>query len=263
METLTNHRILHDTQLSSDTNELLCIICIICNTNKPRNEFNTSNGIRVKCTNCTNKLLEKSRKAEKVRKEKRIKLIEEHNKMIQDNSDIVVCTKCKKYKNISSFKNERYQLTNYCYECRQYSKEVDSRREPRETRTQSKRIYPRKKTKYTDLAMRYCMYRRTDVAKGFCNELNFESILPRKFAYSLMQNKCSYCNILPDSGVNGLDRVDNTKGHTPDNVVCCCETCNICKNDMPLREFVTYTQRISSVFKYILTPTKRSFECPF
>lgn len=40
----------------------------------------------------------------------------------------------------------------------------------------------------------------------------------------LIKNPCSYCG--DDEDKIGLDRIDNTKGHTKDNVVPCCHLCN-------------------------------------
>lgn len=47
----------------------------------------------------------------------------------------------------------------------------------------------------------------------------------------LVQNVCHYCaGSLPPCG-SGLDRKDNDKGYTMDNVVPCCKVCNLIKGD--------------------------------
>ncbi len=43
---------------------------------------------------------------------------------------------------------------------------------------------------------------------------------------------------------NGLDRVDSTKGYTPDNIVPCCKLCNIMKADLSVEMFVEQIERI-------------------
>lgn len=60
---------------------------------------------------------------------------------------------------------------------------------------------------------------------------------------------CAYCGQLPcrDSlGLvrNGIDRVDNSKGYTLDNVVTACTTCNIMKQDLSHVAFIDHIKRI-------------------
>ena len=45
---------------------------------------------------------------------------------------------------------------------------------------------------------------------------------------------------------NGLDRIDSTKSHTPDNIVSCCWTCNRMKGDMPYDEFIEHIKRMGT-----------------
>lgn len=45
---------------------------------------------------------------------------------------------------------------------------------------------------------------------------------------------------------NGLDRVDSSKGYTPDNVVVCCKRCNWMKNDMTQPDFLSHIQKIAA-----------------
>ena len=44
--------------------------------------------------------------------------------------------------------------------------------------------------------------------------------------------------------VNGLDRVDSTRGYTLDNVVPCCRTCNTAKLDMTVADFSAWVTRV-------------------
>lgn len=71
----------------------------------------------------------------------------------------------------------------------------------------------------------------------------------------ITQKNCYYCGIKP-SGVyktkncngdyiyNGLDRVNNTKGYTLDNVVPCCKFCNYVKSNSTFQEFQNWIKRI-------------------
>jgi hypothetical protein len=70
------------------------------------------------------------------------------------------------------------------------------------------------------------------------------------FAISKMQfqelivKPCIYCNYSKENEVNGIDRVDNQKGYIEDNVVSCCETCNVLKGSQHPQEFIDKLQAI-------------------
>lgn len=53
----------------------------------------------------------------------------------------------------------------------------------------------------------------------------------------IILQKCWYCN-KPATPFHGLDRQDNNKGYTQDNVVSCCPRCNYAKGEMTVQEFV-------------------------
>jgi len=81
---------------------------------------------------------------------------------------------------------------------------------------------------------------------------------------SLVYSKCFYCGVEPSTTVNilknnslaafwndngnitynGIDRIDSSKGYTPDNVVTCCRTCNTAKMNMPIDEFKAWITRV-------------------
>ena len=80
------------------------------------------------------------------------------------------------------------------------------------------------------------------------------NLTEEQFANITKQN-CYYCGILPNQISNqgrhngsyihnGIDRVDNTKGYSIDNVVPCCKTCNIAKNTSTLQEFKDWIIKI-------------------
>ncbi len=43
---------------------------------------------------------------------------------------------------------------------------------------------------------------------------------------------------------NGIDRLDNEKGYTPDNCVPCCKACNYAKSDRSVPEFLSWIKNI-------------------
>lgn len=65
-------------------------------------------------------------------------------------------------------------------------------------------------------------YRLNDKRRGFHNDITID------FLRSEMSKPCVYCG---DTEQIGLDRVDNKKGHTKENVVPCCYDCNCARMD--------------------------------
>ena len=61
---------------------------------------------------------------------------------------------------------------------------------------------------------------------------------------SLIVKPCFYCNDKKEGEVNGIDRVDNQKGYIEENVVPCCETCNVLKGSQHPQEFIDKMQAI-------------------
>lgn len=80
-------------------------------------------------------------------------------------------------------------------------------------------------------------YINMDKIKGFPTDKNVDEdwIIENIFGSS-----CIYCGE-SDWTKLGCDRIDNTKGHTPDNVVCSCWDCNNeRKNKFTVEEFIQY-----------------------
>jgi len=98
----------------------------------------------------------------------------------------------------------------------------------------------------------YNDYRKSARRKSLSFELTFE-----KFVILASQN-CSYCGEPPktkrytssrNSGycvLNGLDRMNNHKGYTLDNVTPCCSQCNYFKLTMNVSEFKQLIHKITN-----------------
>ena len=73
--------------------------------------------------------------------------------------------------------------------------------------------------------------------------------LSMKDVKNICKQTCFYCGTSPkyivkvrnkfgnDFIYNGIDRVDNSKGYTPDNVVPCCKKCNQAKMNLTVEQF--------------------------
>jgi len=53
--------------------------------------------------------------------------------------------------------------------------------------------------------------------------------------------------------LNGIDRMDSSKGYFEDNCVPCCTTCNIAKNALPYETFINW---VKSVYNYLILKEK-------
>ncbi len=92
------------------------------------------------------------------------------------------------------------------------------------------------------------LYSRRAKKKKLCFELTIPDM--RK----LMKSDCIYCGDAPQdraysntqrsSKVNGIDRVDNSKGYTLANCVPCCKSCNFMKNTMTVQTMLRKMRQI-------------------
>lgn len=101
--------------------------------------------------------------------------------------------------------------------------------------------------------MRYAIRNYQNGAK----ERSIEWDLTEEQFEEITQKDCYYCGAKPNNKsyhfqagaingsyiYNGLDRVDNTKGYTINNVVPCCKICNMAKNNLTLQEFKDWIKR--------------------
>lgn len=84
---------------------------------------------------------------------------------------------------------------------------------------------------------------------------NLEFALDKELFSSLIEQNCHYCGAEPGNTYkhdvepytkkyNGIDRVDNSKGYLPNNVVPCCKHCNWMKRDFNKDDFLSHIGRI-------------------
>ena len=108
----------------------------------------------------------------------------------------------------------------------------------------------------------YRVYKRDNIKKSGRWHLPFE--ISKRLFRKLIQQNCVYCGREPSSVrgstefnryngtflYNGLDRVDNSKGYTIDNVVSCCSKCNRAKGTMTVDEFKEWIFKVSTHLAY-------------
>ena len=100
--------------------------------------------------------------------------------------------------------------------------------------------------------------------KNGAEKRNLKWALTDEEVKDLIQNPCYYCGKLPERHLknkriqnqckgdfpsNGLDRIDNSKGYSIDNVVPCCFRCNAMKEKMSISKF---RDHIIKIYKYFI-----------
>lgn len=89
----------------------------------------------------------------------------------------------------------------------------------------------------------YSAYRRNAHDRGLTFDLTKEQFS------ALVQAACHYCGAPPaplysHAAATGVDRLDNARGYTLDNVVACCRVCNRAKSTMRYEEFSAWIKRL-------------------
>jgi hypothetical protein len=111
-----------------------------------------------------------------------------------------------------------------CIPCYEKLKRIESQRPPRE-RNYKAEAYVNKNVIWNHYV------------KG-AKKRNIDFSISKTIFNELIIQKCFYCDYYKDSEVNGVDRIDNNKGYIYENVVSCCESCNIIKGSQHPQEFI-------------------------
>lgn len=90
--------------------------------------------------------------------------------------------------------------------------------------------------------------------RGAARKRGHEWVITDDQFFELTQRPCHYCGVEPSHikapsrngfyKYNGVDRKDNARGYTPDNVVSCCATCNHAKHVMSYEAFKSWIARL-------------------
>ena len=118
-----------------------------------------------------------------------------------------------KYKNMrrKNYYNNKAHYVQYRKEYRRKNPQVDDQ-------------YERENKVVRVIDRKYRMYRDKDIKRGYDPpDFTMNDLLLR-----LSVSKCIYCGSIHNLG---LDRIDNTMGHTKDNTVVACQRCNVTRSN--------------------------------
>lgn len=89
--------------------------------------------------------------------------------------------------------------------------------------------------------------------KGNAKQRNIPFMVTKEELLAIVFKDCYYCSMPASTPTcnaripllySGIDRIDNTKGYTLDNIVPCCKWCNIAKIDRSLEYFLGKVEAI-------------------
>lgn len=133
------------------------------------------------------------------------------------------CSSCKTKKKLTNkfFAKNRTSKDGYAYNCKECNKKyneavLNNHHKNRDHNINRMKIYGSIKVNRAKRLIRD--YQRIDNKKGMIFDLSFDDII------NIIESPCTYCGDINEP--IGCDRIDNSKGHTIDNVVPCCITCN-------------------------------------
>ena len=118
--------------------------------------------------------------------------------------------------NYGGVKLRYYRCKNYTPEQILFGKEKQFKRELLDVKKLTRQ------SKRDKISKMITAYRHKDKKKGFESELDIDYVL------NFIEQPCIYCG---DTDFIGLDRIDNNIGHIKSNIVPCCYTCNITRNN--------------------------------
>ena len=196
-----------------------CGIELILGENWTKHRMKTNNYL---CTKCRNQQVTTWRRKRGIKPVRDITIRKGGKKL---------CSHCDIWRNESEFpfsKRSKDGLNCWCKECQ---------KEYRETHKEQAKKYKQ------SFSSKYATYQHS--AKKHNRKFELSVI---DFGY-LVSTPCYYCGKI-QSNLNGVDRVDNSKGYVKGNCVSCCESCNRAK----LKESETqFNEDTSRRFIYTLT----------
>lgn len=165
------------------------------------------------------------------------------------------CTRCSIEQPSENFATFNYQgKTNRrsrCRSCENVTRGERRKRNPNAARLASRRSWERHKSRWNEKKR---VSRQEDTnrhliiwedSRKWDNKKGLENDLTKEFIQQTISDGCSYCG--EQDLKMTLDRIDNSKGHTQDNVIPACIRCNYMKRDMPHEAWLKLIDAIRSI----------------
>jgi 5-methylcytosine-specific restriction endonuclease McrA len=131
-------------------------------------------------------------------------------------------------------KGKHDKLLRRCVPCYEKLLKYESKRVPREGNYKAEA--------FTNKHVLWNHYVKNSKKRGI------DFLLSKTIFQELIVKPCFYCGYVKEGEVNGLDRLDNNKGYTQENLVTSCSTCNLLKGTQHPQEFI---DKIAGIHRYI------------
>lgn len=194
----------------------------------------------------------------------------------------IKCSNCKCWREPMNFIGKKGNTVKRCQKCREKDdrqKQKPDVREKRNEKQKEKKYYIAYREKKREENEEAYLAHNAEIAKAWRNHnkehvatwkkqntvycitaikqqarvkgIPWEDAMTMSYCENMIKMPCFYCNLLPDNRLNGIDRMDNTKGYTIDNCVSCCKNCNFIKKSLDANTFIQRCQHISYYHKGI------------
>ena len=248
-----------DYMIYDDNNNYYCRVCKI---NEEKNKIKENKiyckGINNKGTPCKYEPLENDLYCKLHQSYKKWKSFTDSNKRICNNwirgcwnelnDDFTRCLECRQKERITEKKlrtvkkecaqdfNSKNQIEKMCKDCTNIVNQlineccID--------------CYKKKYNNNKNRNLRNPYLERLTNCKNGAKKRNLEWNLDDENAIILLKQKCYYCNNINE--VNGLDRIDSSKGYSKENCVSCCFHCNSMKGNKNINIFYKICEHIAT-----------------
>ena len=144
-----------------------------------------------------------------------------------------------------------YQKPKVKERCRKWAKEYRQRPEVKERIKEYEKVYKRSSKRKQWLKKYRKTYQRKNTIshkyygyKYSAIKRNIKFSLTKETFKTFWQKPCSYCGNKIET--IGLDRVDNNRGYTINNIIPCCKYCNFMRGNLPQEQFIKRVMKIAN-----------------